>query len=318
MFYILNKFFDILFFFKAKNAKIQSKRVKMNADNALNIQFYNHPLYAQIQSLKETKCEFWLSESVNLKTDKSQSQKIKKIALELKPWRKGPFCIDELFIDSEWKSFIKFDILKPFMNEISGKIVADVGCNNGYYMFKMLEFNPSLLIGFDPSVKYRLQFELINTLAKTPIKYELLGVENIQFYSHSFDVIFCLGVIYHRMDPIKMLKDLKASLNKGGIVFLDTMYIEDEREVALFPRKTYSKISNIFFIPSILALRNWCERAGFKEFEVLATKKTDKNEQRKTEWIDSYSLENFLDSNDENLTCEGYEAPRRVYVKLKV
>ncbi len=50
-------------------------------------------------------------------------------------------------------------------------------------MFKMLEFNPAKLIGFDPSIKYRLQFELINALAKTPIKYELLGVEDLPSYS---------------------------------------------------------------------------------------------------------------------------------------
>ncbi|KQI56524.1 tRNA methyltransferase, partial [Campylobacter jejuni CVM 41905] len=73
-------------------------------------------------------------------------------------------------------------------------------------MFKMLEFNPAKLIGFDPSIKYRLQFELINALAKTPIEYELLGVEDLPRYGLKFDVIFCLGVIYHRSDPIKMLK----------------------------------------------------------------------------------------------------------------
>ncbi len=282
------------------------------------LEFQNHPLYERIEALKELKCEFSLTRSVNLKTDKSKNEEIKQIALALKPWRKGPFLIDGLFIDSEWQSFVKFELLKPFMNEISGKIVADVGCNNGYYMFKMLEFSPAKLVGFDPSIKYALQFKFINNLAKTPIKYELLGVEDVKNYAFSFDVIFCLGVLYHRSDPLKMLKDLKMSLNKGGMVFLDSMFIEDEREIALIPRKTYSKISNIFFIPSILALRNWCERAGFKEFEVLATKKTDENEQRKTEWIDSYSLEDFLDPKDANFTCEGYEAPKRVYVKLKV
>ncbi len=290
----------------------------MNANNdSLELSFYNHPLYERIDALRSLHCELTLSQSVDLKTDKSQSAEIKKLALELKPWRKGPFRIDELFIDSEWQSFIKFDILRPFMEGISGKIVADLGCNNGYYMFKMLEFNPAKLIGFDPCLRCRLQFELINALAKTPIKYELLGVEDVTSYALCFDVIFCLGVLYHRRDPIKMLKDLKMSLNKGGVVFLDSMYIEDEREVALIPRKTYSKISNIFFIPSILALRNWCERAGFKDFELLATRKTNQSEQRKTEWIDSYSLGDFLDPKDESLTCEGYEAPKRVYVKLR-
>nr|WP_139897108.1 tRNA 5-methoxyuridine(34)/uridine 5-oxyacetic acid(34) synthase CmoB [Campylobacter jejuni] len=280
-------------------------RIKMQ-ENLLEKQFLNHPLYAKIQELKALNlaCNFSLGDSVNLSTNSQAKDEILAIAKELKPWRKGPFKIDDLFIDTEWQSFIKFNILKPFMNEISQKCVADIGCNNGYYMFKMLEFNPAKLIGFDPSIKYRLQFELINALAKTPIKYELLGVEDLPSYGLKFDVIFCLGVIYHRSDPIKMLKDLKAGLNKNGVVFLDTMYIEDEREIALVPNKTYSKIPNIYFVPSISALKNWCERAGFKEFEVLATKKTDENEQRKTEWIDSFSLENFLDPKDKNLTIK--------------
>ncbi|EAH7700101.1 tRNA 5-methoxyuridine(34)/uridine 5-oxyacetic acid(34) synthase CmoB [Campylobacter jejuni] len=294
-------------------------RIKMQ-ENLFEKQFLNHPLYAKIQELKALNlaCNFSLGNSVNLSTNSQAKDEILAIAKELKPWRKGPFKIDDLFIDTEWQSFIKFNILKPFMNEISQKCVADIGCNNGYYMFKMLEFNPVKLIGFDPSIKYRLQFELINALAKTPIKYELLGVEDLPSYGLKFDVIFCLGVIYHRSDPIKMLKDLKAGLNKNGVVFLDTMYIEDEREIALVPNKTYSKIPNIYFVPSISALKNWCERAGFKEFEVLATKKTDENEQRKTEWIDSFSLENFLDPKDKNLTIEGYEAPKRVYIRIKI
>ncbi|EJI3229244.1 tRNA 5-methoxyuridine(34)/uridine 5-oxyacetic acid(34) synthase CmoB [Campylobacter jejuni] len=294
-------------------------RIKMQ-ENLLEKQFLNHPLYTKIQELKALNlaCNFSLDDSVILSTNSQAKDEILAIAKELKPWRKGPFKIDDLFIDTEWQSFIKFNILKPFMNEISQKCVADIGCNNGYYMFKMLEFNPAKLIGFDPSIKYRLQFELINALAKTPIEYELLGVEDLPRYGLKFDVIFCLGVIYHRSDPIKMLKDLKAGLNKNGVVFLDTMYIEDEREIALVPNKTYSKIPNIYFVPSISALKNWCERAGFKEFEVLATKKTDENEQRKTEWIDSFSLENFLDPKDKNLTIEGYEAPKRVYVRIGI
>lgn len=289
-------------------------------ENLLEKQFLNHPLYAKIQELKALNlaCNFSLDDSVNLSTNSQAKDEILTITKELKPWRKGPFKIDDLFIDTEWQSFIKFNILKPFMGEISQKYIADIGCNNGYYMFKMLEFNPAKLIGFDPSIKYRLQFELINALAKTPIKYELLGVEDLPNYGLKFDVIFCLGVIYHRSDPIKMLKDLKAGLNKNGVIFLDTMYIEDEREIAFVPNKTYSKIPNIYFVPSISALKNWCERAGFKEFEVLATKKTDENEQRKTEWIDSFSLENFLDPKDKNLTIEGYEAPKRVYVRIKI
>lgn len=277
-------------------------------------------LLMQINELKKelNEAKLSLDKAVNLSFKKDFDERVKDLALKLKPWRKGPFKLNELFIDSEWQSFMKFEILKPFMSEIKGKIVADVGCNNGYYMFKMLEFEPKKLVGFDPSVRCFLQFSLINALAKKDINFELLGVQDLPSYEFKFDVIFCLGVLYHRQDPIKMLKELKSSLNKNGVVFLDTMYIENDKEVALVPRSTYSRISNIYFVPSILALRNWCERAGFKSFEVLHKNKTTKEEQRKTQWIDGFSLEDFLDEKDENLSFEGYDAPKRVYVKLKI
>ena len=249
-------------------------------------------------------------------TDKFKAN-IRQTALNLRPWRKGPFEIFETFIDSEWQSFIKFNILKPHLN-LRDKVVADVGCNNGYYMFRMLEHSPKKLVGFDPSVRTFLQFSFLNKFAKSPIKYELKGVEDLPNYEHKFDTIFCLGVIYHRSDPIKMLKDLKQSLNRGGEVFLDTMYIGGDGEFALTPRKTYSKIPNIYFVPTIKALQNWCERANFSSFEILETKPTNLSEQRKTEWILGESLENFLDPNNPNLTIEGYEAPKRVYVRISV
>ncbi len=55
-----------------------------------------------------------------------------------------------------------------------------------------------------------------------------------------------------------------------------------------------------------------------KNLKFWLQKKTDENEQRKTEWIDSFSLENFLDPKDKNLTIEGYEAPKRVYIRIKI
>lgn len=272
----------------------------------------------KIASLPNLECEFTLNEAVELRfvANDELSSRIHSLALELKPWRKGPFKLNELFIDSEWRSFIKFNILAPHL-DLYGKDVADVGCNNGYYMFKMLEFTPKSVTGFDPSEHCFEQFSFINHFAQKDVKFELLGVEALPGYGRRFDTIFCLGVIYHRSDPIKMLKELKSALKPNGEVFLDTMFIERDDEFILSPRGTYSKIPNVYFIPSIKALQNWCERARFSDFEILDIKKTDLNEQRKTEWIDGQSLGDFLDPNDENFTIEGYPAPKRVYIRLK-
>jgi tRNA (mo5U34)-methyltransferase len=230
------------------------------------------------------------------------------------PWRKGPFQISQTFIDSEWQSFIKYDLLEPHF-QLEGKVVGDIGCNNGYYLFRMLSQHPKKLVGFDPSAITYSQFQFVNHFIQSEIVYELLGIEHVEFYEHRFDVLFCLGVLYHRSDPVAMLKSLYRGLEKGGELILDTFMIDGEDEICLTPRDRYSKIPNIYFIPTIPALKNWCYRAGFEHVEILDTKKTDLTEQRKTAWIDHQSLEHFLDPDDHTKTIEGYPAPKRVYLK---
>lgn len=282
----------------------------------LNLFIYKD-IINNIENLPFVECECKFNDIIEISAnvdDKIKNQ-IYETAISLKPWRKGPFDILQTYIDSEWQSFIKFNILKPFLN-LQGKVVGDIGCNNGYYLFRMLNFNPAKLVGFDPCIRPYLQFKFINHFVNSNINFELLGVEHLPFYEHKFDTLFCLGVLYHRSDPIKCLKELKISLNNNGELFLDTMIINSDKEIALCPSKTYSKIPNIYFVPSIKALQNWCERAKFKDFTILATKKTDNNEQRKTSWIDGESLGNFLSEEDENITIEGYPAPLRAYIKL--
>jgi len=272
------------------------------------------PLRAALESLEDASCEVELGDVIKISEDFDE-EKIHSVAKQLMPWRKGPFQIGETFIDAEWKSYIKYNLLRPHF-DLKGKKVADIGCNNGYYMFRMQEDTPALLVGFDPSPLYKTQFDFINHFVKSEIVYELLGVEHLEFYEEKFDTIFCLGVLYHRSDPVAMLKSLYKGLEKKGEVILDTFYIDGDEEMALCPESSYSKIPNIYFVPTIKALKNWCMRAGFSAFEVLETSVTDAGEQRKTEWIEGQSLEDFLDENDKSKTVEGYPAPQRVYVRL--
>ena len=273
------------------------------------------PIRKALDELKQCDSYVEYNDVIKIKGDYHDVDKLKDIAKMMMPWRKGPFELFGIFIDTEWRSYLKYNLLRPYFN-LKNKIVADIGCNNGYYMFRMLEDEPKKLVGFDPSVLYKTQFDFINFFAKTDIIYELLGVEHLEFYEEKFDTIFCLGVLYHRSDPISMLKQLYKGLNKNGEVFLDTFYIDGEDEIVLTPRDRYSKIPNIYFIPTINSLKNWCYRAKFSDVEVLETSVTTTFEQRKTDWIEGESLENFLDPNDSSKTIEGYPAPKRVYVKL--
>jgi len=278
------------------------------------------PILERIKNLPniQTKCDFSgkfvTIESIDT-LDNELSKEIISIAKSLKPWRKGPFKIFGTTIDTEWDSDIKYAIIKDAL-DIKDKSVIDIGCNNGYYMFRMLEKNPKRLIGFDPGELVAAQFCFLNKFIKSDIGFELLGVENLASYKEKFDVALCLGVIYHRKDPFSMLRDIRNSLNIGGEIILDSLILEGEGEIALIPKERYAMMPNVYFVPTINALKNMLHRAGFGDIELIAIKKTDQNEQRATEWIDSLSLENFVDFEN-GKTIEGYPAPIRGYLKAR-
>ena len=278
------------------------------------------PLREALETLEDIDVQCSFDDTVTITSLDSISdetkEKIESVAKLMMPWRKGPFEICGLFIDTEWQSFLKYNLLEPHF-DLRGKKVADIGCNNGYYMFRMLSQEPAKVIGFDPSALCKCQFDFINHYVKSDIEFELLGVEHLPFYEEKFDTVFCLGVLYHRPDPVGTLKALAKGMQSGGELFLDTFMIDGDEDICLSPEKTYSKIPNIYFVPTVKALKNWCGRAGFIDIEVLEVTITTENEQRSTPWIQGESLGSFLDPDDNTKTIEGYPAPKRVYIKAR-
>lgn len=274
----------------------------------------------QIETIDTNSLKISLDDWVTIGNDKNisqeQSQILEKNLKKLIPWRKGPFDLCGVQIDSEWQSNLKYNLLEKHFN-LKDKIVADVGCNNGYYMFRMLKHSPKKLVGFDPSAIFKTQFDIVNHFIKSDIKYELLGVEHLEFYEHKFDFIFMLGVLYHRSDPIASLKSLNRALNKGGEIIVDSFMIDGEDEVCLVPKERYAMIPNIYFIPTVNCFKNWLHRAGFEHIELIEITTTDDKEQRVTPWTFGMSLDDFRDPNDSDKTIEGYPAPKRAYLKAK-
>ncbi len=264
----------------------------------------------------DIKLQDWVTAGDKDSLDKEEFKTLEDNAKVLIPWRKGPFSLAGLDIDSEWQSNKKYNLLRPYFN-LKDKIVADVGCNNGYYMFRMLEDKPKRLVGFDPAPHFNIQFDIVNHFVKSDIRFELLGVEHLEFYEHKFDFIFMLGVLYHRSDPISSLKSLYRALNPGGEIIVDSFMIDGEEEVCLTPFERYAKIPNIYFIPTVNCFKNWLNRAGFTDIELIEITTTDNTEQRVTPWTFEQSLDHFLDPNDPSQTVEGYPAPKRAYLKAR-
>lgn len=275
------------------------------------------PLREKIASLPDidTQVEFGDTIKIESQIDESIKNRIIETAIALKPWRKGPFNLFGTQIDSEWNSYIKYNLIKEHI-DAKGKDVADIGCNNGYYMLKLLPQKPKSITGFDPGAIFYCQFEFLDRFIKSGIKYELLGIEDVASYEKKFDLILCLGVLYHRSDPIGALKNLYTALNQNGELIIDSLVLEGDDELCLCPKESYAKMKNVYFLPTISSLINWLEWANFKDVKLIATLPTTPEEQRKTAWIDGESLESFVDFKS-GKTTEGYPLPIRAYLKAK-
>ncbi len=243
---------------------------------------------------------------------------IRKNLKAFMPWRKGPFSVFGNDIDAEWRSNLKWNQLKEELPELENKIIADIGCNNGYYMFRMAARKPRFVLGLEPSVQHYYCFKALNAMAGcSNLDIDLLGVEHLKYFKECFDVVFLMGIIYHRPSPIDTLRDILTSLQAGGTMILETQAIPGKTPVALFPDGTYAKVPGTYFVPTASCLINWVRKAGFKNIKLFASHAMTPEIQRRTEWMIYESLSDYLDPADPTQTVEGYPAPLRVFLKAE-
>ena len=230
----------------------------------------------------------------------------------LSPWRKGPFQINDVYIDTEWRSDFKWSRVLPHLSSLQDRKIIDIGCGNGYHCWRMLADRPALVVGIEPSVLFNLQFHALQSYIQRPEVCLLpFGIEAIPQGLNWFDTVFSMGVLYHRKSPIEHIYDLKSLLRPGGELCLETLVIEGDAGQILIPEDRYARMRNVWFIPSAVELSRWLERCGFINVRIVDTAITTFEEQRSTDWMQFESLKDSLQAGNPALTVEGLPAPRR-------
>ena len=244
---------------------------------------------------------------------------IRRQLQRLLPWRKGPFNLFGVGIDAEWRSDMKWRRLQDRITPLAGRTVLDVGCGNGYYGWRMLGAGATRVVGTDPTLRYVMQQRAMARYLPDaafdilPFTLEALvdGGAVSLLPAGGFDTLFSMGVIYHRRDPVRHIRDLLRFLRPGGELVLESLIIDEEYGDILQPRDRYARMRNIWAVPSIVTLKNWLSDTGLASIEVADVSVTTTAEQRVTEWSFEQSLADFLDPENSGLTIEGYPAPKR-------
>lgn len=250
---------------------------------------------------------------IGLPTDLDQPARAHlELALRgLQPWRKGPFELFGLPLDCEWRSDWKWQRVAPHL-DLAGRKVLDVGCGNGYHMWRMWGSGAEMVVGIDPNLLFYNQFASIKKYVPDAPVWQLpFTLEELPEPTGGFDTVFSMGVLYHRRSPVDHLLQLKGCLRAGGELVMETLVIEGDVNTCLLPEDRYAQMRNVWFLPSVAMLERMLRRSGFRDVRCIDLNRTSTDEQRSTDWMRFQSLPDFLDPGDPTLTVEGHPAPLR-------
>jgi len=244
---------------------------------------------------------------------------VRDLLLQLKPWRKGPFSIHGIDVDSEWRSNLKWDRLENEVAPLADRRVLDVGCGNGYYGFRMTGGGAQLVVGIDPMLLFVFQFMTLNHFLAVPSVVVLpLRLNELPDSRNYFDTTFSMGVLYHQREPLEHLAALRTTLRAGGELVLETLILPGSESIVREPGGRYARMRNVWHLPTATALEDWLREVGFRDIRLVDVTATTVLEQRSTEWMPFESLAEALDPDDPGRTIEELPAPTRALFICKV
>ena len=277
---------------------------------------YWHKIISSLPKLDSTKTDLKKEVLIKGYWNENEKKKAKELFLELIPWRKGPFDIGDIFIDTEWRSNLKWQRFLELDIDMSEKTILDVGSGNGYYGFRMLGQGAESVICLEPNLSHLTQFIVINHFVKSKqIRMIPERIEELIVADKCFDLVFSMGVLYHLRDPEKHLKLLSSHLKEEGSIILETLIAPEKYGEALIPERNYANMPNVRFVHTKLGLETLAKKVNLNIVSISSTCKTTTEEQRTTSWMPFKSLSDGLNF-EKNLTIEGLPTPERVFFTL--
>jgi len=155
-------------------------------------------------------------------------------------------------------------VLRPVLQSIREKwkmqSAADVGCGVGYFSGFLKEQGFDV-VGFDG----RLENVQEAKRRYPSIEFHLASVEDPAIVQQgSFDLVLCVGLLYHLESPLRALRNLAAMANQ---LLLIESYAAPQKETAFYlreePHLEDQSLTTLALYPSESSLIKICYKVGF-------------------------------------------------------
>ncbi len=173
--------------------------------------------------------------------------------------------------------------------DLTGKSVIDIGAWDGFFSFEA-EKRGAEVTACDTVMWHvdhpnntmkenwntgKQGFEFARKILNSKVRDVEVEVNDlsIKTLGEEFDVVLCLGILYHMEEPLRMCRNLFDITKKGGMVILETHCdnIEDNKPGMVFYGKTLlNKDPGNWWGPNIKCVQEMLEMAGFKKVNLIS------------------------------------------------
>lgn len=160
------------------------------------------------------------------------------------------------------------------LERFRGGRILEIGPKHGQDSRLLASLDPSELVLLDLPEKDELVESWLGEVGGRYLSGNLLymGREELAALG-TFDLVWCLGVVYHNVEQLRLLRRLFHLTRTNGMVVIESSTTRDRRladrnVVEIHWPHTYRGERTITHHPSRLALRSWLEMVGFADVRI--------------------------------------------------
>lgn len=157
---------------------------------------------------------------------------------------------------------------------MAGKRTLDVGCNAGYDTFLANGMGAAESVGVDPHPFYYHALFLNAVYDRADVSFRNVGWQDLPSGNlGTFDLVTCLGLIYHVKNPMALLDALATVMKRGARLVLETHVLSERSNDARFVEGAFWGDDSYWWIFGDECLMAMLRASGFAD--VSMTLKAD-------------------------------------------
>ena len=230
---------------------------------------------------------------------RDERKQIKAAVDELKPWLHNYEIASGVWTNPTFDGAgyaypaERWKLVEPFLPEVRQKACLDVGCSAGFFSFKLKELGADYVLGVDGGEQARAidQAQVAAGYLRARVDFRRLSIYDLSKIGQTFDVVQCLGVLYHLRHPLLAMESLRSVCAPNGTLILQTITTRHNKELRSveipesldlrspvldqpsFPSLHFieGKLDNdssCWYLPNIEAVLGMCRSSGFEVDEV--------------------------------------------------